>query len=94
MKRTKTFPFNKARRITSEEVRANRKAIEDLLGTKRTARLGRPPKADGEKYILISIRLHPAVLRWLKKQAKKQDVAYQTIINEILLREVREVQRR
>jgi len=87
MKSTKEFPFHKARRVTAQEVRSARKAIQEKLGTKRRARKGRPPKAGKEKYIPISIRLHPSALSWLKKEAKKRAVPYQTIINQLLLRE-------
>ena len=87
MKRTKEFPFNKARRITPAEVKAGKKAIEALTGKERKRRAGRPPKLSKEKYVPISVRIHPLALAWLKKQAKKQAVPYQSIINQILLRE-------
>jgi len=45
-----------------------------------------PPKSKREKFIPISIRLHPRALDWLKKEAKKRDVPYQSIINEMLLK--------
>lgn len=86
MKSTKEFPFEKARRITTAEVRANRRAIEKATGVKRPARRGRPPKADKEKYVPVSIRLHPRALKWLKSEAKRQDVPYQTILNQMLLK--------
>ncbi len=87
MKHIKEFPFHKARRITAEELKSHRKAIESLEGRKRPVRVGRPPKALDEKYIPISVRLHPVALAWLKRQAKKQSVPYQTIINQILLQQ-------
>lgn len=46
---------------------------------------GRPAKSQDAKYIPISIRLHPKIIKWAKGQAKKQDVGYQTVINEALL---------
>lgn len=87
MKKTEQFPFHRARRITPEEVEMYRKAIEDLTGKKRPKRPGRPPKLKIEKYVPISIRLHPQVFSWLKTEAKRKSLPYQTIINQILLRE-------
>lgn len=86
MKRTKSFPFEKARRISEDEVERYRDAIGKKTGQKRPKRVGRPPKQDSEKYVPVSIRLHPLALAWLKKQARKRAVPYQTIINQILLR--------
>ena len=60
------------------------KAIEAKLGTKRPRR-GRPPKGI-EKYTPVSIRLHPDVIAWAKREAKKRRLGYQTIINEVLLK--------
>jgi predicted DNA binding CopG/RHH family protein len=84
MKKQKEFPFNKARRITSEEVESFRKGIEEKLHVKRAKR-GRPPKASAAKFEPISIRLHPLALAWAKREAKKRGVGYQTVINELLL---------
>ncbi len=85
MKKAKEFPFERARRVTEKEVRAARKAIEKKLGKKRPSR-GRPPKG-ADKYSLIAIRLHPKVLAWAKREAKKRQIGYQTLINEILIHE-------
>jgi uncharacterized protein (DUF4415 family) len=84
MKNSKSFPFEKSRRISNEEVVAARKAIEEKTGKKRASR-GRPAKSDIEKFVPTSIRLHPKVLEWAKKEARKRGVGYQTIINEFLL---------
>lgn len=84
MKNSKDFPFEKARRISSQEVRSGKKAIEEKTGKKRKMR-GRPSKTEDEKFIPTSIRLHPKVLEWAKREAKKRGCGYQTIINEILL---------
>jgi uncharacterized protein (DUF4415 family) len=84
MKKLEEFPFEAARRVTPREVEAARKAIEVKLGPKRRRR-GRPPKG-GEKYKPVSIRLHPRVIAWAKREAKKRQLGYQTIINEILLK--------
>jgi uncharacterized protein (DUF4415 family) len=85
MKKAKSFPFDRARRITAEEVKQYRHAIEEKTGKKRRARAGRPPKSSRAKYRPVSIRLHPAVIAWAKREAKKRGVGYQTIINEVLL---------
>ena len=87
MKHTDLFPFENARRISSKEVKQARKAIEEMTGKKRSKRTGRPPKSADEKYVPVSVRLHPKVLSWLKREAKKRQIAYQSLINEILLKE-------
>lgn len=87
MKNSKEFPFEKARKISLRETAAARKAIERKTGKKRKSR-GRPSKTITEKYKPISIRLHPKIVIWAKREAKKQGVGYQTIINEILLKKV------
>lgn len=84
MKRAKEFPFEIARRVTKKEVQEAKIAIEQNLGVKRKNR-GRPPKNIREKFTPISIRLHPKVLKWAKREAKKRGVGYQTVINEVLL---------
>ena len=84
MKKPKEFPFEKARRITKSEVESARKAIEEKTGIPRSSR-GRPPKPEWNKYKPTSIRLHPKVIAWAKREAKKRGVGYQTIINEVLL---------
>jgi uncharacterized protein (DUF4415 family) len=84
MKKAKNFPFSKARRVTTSEVESARKAIEAKLSIKRKSR-GRPPKGE-EKYKPVSIRLHPKIIEWVKREAQKRGVGYQTIINEILLK--------
>lgn len=86
MKNLNEFPFDKARRVTSQETAQARKAIEKKTGIKRKKRSGRPPKHPADRYLPVSIRLHPKIIEWAKKQAKKQGKKYQTIINEILLR--------
>ena len=84
MKKPKEFRFDKARRVTTQETEAFRKAIEKKLGSSRPSR-GRPPKPTDQKFAPISIRLHPLALAWAKKEAKRRGVGYQTVINEILL---------
>ncbi|OFZ12489.1 MAG: hypothetical protein A2Z20_04840 [Bdellovibrionales bacterium RBG_16_40_8] len=84
MKNSKNFPFDKARRVTSGEVSSARRAIEKKTGVKRKSR-GRPNKSSDDKFIPTSIRLHPKIIEWAKKEAKRRGCGYQTIINEILL---------
>ena len=84
MPSAKSFPFEKARRVTARETEAARKAIEKKLGAKRPRR-GRPPKGTA-KYQPVSIRLNPKVLIWAKQEAKRRGVGYQTVINETLLK--------
>lgn len=84
MARAKEFPFETARRVTAREVAAARSAIEKKLGRPRPRR-GRPPKG-ALKYTPVSIRLHPRVLAWAKKEAKRRGLGYQTIINDVLLK--------
>ena len=86
MKSTDEFPFERARRVTPAEIKKARKAIEKVTGKPRPRRLGRPPKKNEEKFVPISLRLHPVALAWLKKEAKKRAVPYQSIINELLLK--------
>jgi uncharacterized protein (DUF4415 family) len=84
MRNSKEFPFEKARRVTRRELAAARKAIEAKTGMSRSPR-GRPAKPEKDKYQPTSIRLHPKVLAWARKEARKRRVGYQTIINEALL---------
>jgi uncharacterized protein (DUF4415 family) len=79
------FPFAAARRITSEEVAAAKRAVQEQFGIEPGKR-GRPPKPGDEKAAAISIRLHPQVLRWAKAEGEKRGVGYQTVINEELLK--------
>jgi uncharacterized protein (DUF4415 family) len=84
LKKPKEFPFERARRVTASEAETARKAIERKLGKKRPRR-GRPPKGV-EKYQPVSIRLHPRVITWAKREAKRRGLGYQTVINEVLLK--------
>ena len=86
MRNTKSFPFEKSRRITLRETISAKKAIEKKTGVKRPMR-GRPVKGV-HKYVPTSIRLHPKVLTWAKREAKKRGVGYQTIINESLIKKI------
>lgn len=84
MKNTEEFTFEKARRVTRRELAAARKAIEEKTGVPRQVR-GRPPKEESDKYLPITIRLHPKAIAWARREARKRGVGYQTIINEVLL---------
>ena len=46
-------------------------------------RVGRPPLGNYARQ-LIAIRVDPQVLAEVKKEAKRRDVGYQTLINDIL----------
>ncbi len=82
---TREFDFTNARRITPEEVEMYRKAIERKLGIVLPPR-GRPPKLEEDKYKPVYIRVHPTILSWAKKEAKKRKIGYQSLINETLLK--------
>ena len=86
MKNIRKFPFEKSRRITLKETTLARKAIEKKTGVKRQTR-GRPIKGS-QKYVPTSIRLHPKVLSWAKKEGKKRGIGYQTVINESLIKKI------
>ena len=74
MKISDDFPFDRARRVTKQEVESAR---------------GRPPKPETEKYQATSIRLHPKAIAWARGEARKRKVGYQTIINQVLLERAR-----
>ncbi len=84
-KKVTEFPFESARRITTEEVEAATKAVKEQFDIEPPKR-GRPSKDDSERFEPVSIRLHPKVIKWAKEEAEKQGVGYQTMINEALLR--------
>jgi uncharacterized protein (DUF4415 family) len=84
MPKQKEFPFELARRVTASEVASARKAIAKKVGRSRPSR-GRPPKGVA-KYQPVSIRLHPRVITWAKREAKRRGIGYQTVINEALIR--------
>jgi uncharacterized protein (DUF4415 family) len=81
------FPFERARRVTTEESQKFRDAIADQFGITLRKR-GRPAKDEEEKYEPISIRFHPKILAWAKEEAEKRGVGYQTVINEALLEQI------
>jgi len=80
------FDFSKARRITPTEHAVFRKALENTFGIKFPPR-GRPPKKAADRSKAITIRLHPQALAWAKREAKRRGIGYQTVINEVLLKQ-------
>ena len=62
------------RPATTEEVERGRRAIENTLGVRRPMRVGRPTKYSSGKLAGVYIRLHPKVLEWAKREAKKRHV--------------------
>lgn len=51
-------------------------------------RVGRPPLGDRARH-LIAIRLDPGVLKLLRKQARRRNIGYQTLVNHVLADYVR-----
>lgn len=84
-KKVTEFPFQFTRRITPEEVSAARDAVREQFDIELPKR-DRSSKDKDDRYELISIQLHLQVIEWAKKQAEKQGVEYQTIINDALLK--------
>ncbi len=82
----KDFDFSKARRITPAERKNFRQAYKNTFGEEMPKR-GRPPKKSHLKYRDVHMKLHPRALQWAKDLAKKRGIGYQTVINEVLLRE-------
>lgn len=83
-------------RRVGASVRRTRRAIDFSDIPESTAqqlkamrRVGRPPLGD-EPRQLIAIRLDPGVLEKFRKEARRRGVGYQTLINEVLAKHVRE----
>ena len=87
MKKVSEFPFERARQVTPEESQKFRAAISEQFGIELRKR-GKPIKNEEEKYEEISLRLHPKVLAWVKEEAQKRGIGYQTVINELLLERI------
>ena len=68
------------RKVTNEEHKAFKKAIEKKLDVK----LGRPFMDPKFKKKNVTLKLNPVLIEKLKKKAKKSGKPYQTLINEIL----------
>ena len=88
MKSLKEFPFHRARRITSGEVATFRSGIEDLQGRKRLKRKGRPPKGEAGAIDRVAATLDSKAMAPLRKQAAKQGVDSQVLINQLLFNEL------
>jgi hypothetical protein len=73
------------RPATTDEVDRGRRAIENTLGVCRPPRVGRPTKYASGKLAGVYIRLHPQVLEWARREARKRHVGYQTFLSEWLL---------
>ena len=57
---------------------------------RRMRRVGRPPIGEQARQ-LIAIRLDPRVIDAFRKEAKRRNVGYQTLINEVLAEHVKHV---
>jgi predicted DNA binding CopG/RHH family protein len=80
------FPFDRSRRVTPEEHQRFKAAIEQQLGVKlRDRTIVAQPE---ESYESVVLQLHPKVLSWAKAEAEKQGIAYQAVINAVLLQQV------
>jgi uncharacterized protein (DUF4415 family) len=53
-------------------------------------RVGRPPIGEQARQ-LIAIRLDPRVIEEFRKEAKRRNLGYQTLINEVLAKHVKHV---
>ena len=80
-----TEDFKRGRRITPEERAKFAQAYRNTFH-KEPPRFDQPYKGADAKLKPISIRLHPSVLRWAKKEAHKQRIRYQSFLNRFLLR--------
>ena len=77
--------LRRARRVTPNETKAFRQAIEEKLGVARLPRMGRPLKHPSEKYIPISWRIPPEVMEWLVTQSHHAGIEkYQTFLSLLL----------
>jgi len=77
--------FKRGRKLTPQERTKFAKAYRNTFH-KEPPRSGRPFKYADAKLVSISIRLHPAVLLWAKREASKKHVGYQSFLNNYLLR--------
>jgi hypothetical protein len=77
--------FKRARRLTSGERAKFNRAYHNTFHT-APPRIGRPFKYPEARLKPVSIRLHPHILTWARKEAHKQNMGYQGFINEFLLK--------
>jgi uncharacterized protein (DUF4415 family) len=79
------------RRVTPEEHARFHEAYVNTFG-KEPPRRGRPKKGK-DKYVPMYMKIHPRALAWAKATAARQSKGYQTVINEVLLRQAGEFSR-
>ena len=75
----------RARKIDFSDIS---EASTEQLGAMR--RVGRPPIGKQARQ-LIAIRLDPRVIDEFRKEAKRRNLGYQTLINEVLAKHVKHV---
>ena len=75
--RTRKSDFSDISELSTEQLRAMR-------------RVGRPPIGKQARQ-LIAIRLDPRVIDEFRKEAKRRNLGYQTLINEVLAKHVKHV---
>src|SRR6185503_7597744 len=73
--RTRKIDFSEIPEASTEQLRAMR-------------RVGRPPIGEQARQ-LIAIRLDPRVIDEFRKEAKRRNLGYQTLINEVLAKHVK-----
>jgi hypothetical protein len=76
--------FSRARRSKPEERARFRIAYLRTFGHPPPKR-GPVHKPISDRYIPTYIKLHPKVVAWAKREAKRRGVGYQTVINQSLL---------
>jgi predicted DNA binding CopG/RHH family protein len=87
------FPFDglrptvghRAHRVTPAEHQHFKTLLAQQLGTQSVANTVITPE---EPYQAVSLQLHPKILNWAKAEAQKRGIEYQTVINEVLRRQV------
>ena len=75
--RTRKIDFSEIPEASTEQLHAMR-------------RVGRPPIGKQARQ-LIAIRLDPRVIAEFRKEAKRRNLGYQTLINEVLAKHVKHV---
>lgn len=87
MNKESDFPFEKARRVTPEENEKFRQAISQQFNLQLRQRDSKL-KDENENYEEIYIKLDRKIVTWAKEKAKKEGIAYETVINETLLQQI------
>lgn len=64
---------------------ADGKTEKVAVKRKRAPGSGRRPKNPDELYIPIGMRIHPKAFDWVKDEAKRRGIGYQSVINQLLL---------